>query len=74
MTGNLGGLKITIFPVKEKKSEKSPDFTMYFDEIPFESKAKPNQVSPVSLGEQAPPNAFNTSFSSKGFNEDDLPF
>ena len=32
ITGNIGGLRMVIFPEKDKKSERSPDFTAYFEE------------------------------------------
>lgn len=30
LAGNLGGVRVLIFPVKEKKSEKSPDYSLVF--------------------------------------------
>lgn len=31
MSGTWGGLRIVIFPEREKKSEKSPDFAMWLE-------------------------------------------
>ena len=36
-TGKLGNLKIVIFANKEKKTDKSPDFSMFFEEVPYEA-------------------------------------
>lgn len=30
LAGNMGGVRVLIFPIKEKKSEKSPDYTLCF--------------------------------------------
>ena len=32
LAGNLGGLRVMIFPVTEKRGEKSPDYSICFDE------------------------------------------
>lgn len=34
ISGTWGGNRIVIFPNREKKGEKSPDFTMYLEELP----------------------------------------
>ena len=30
LSGRFGGVKMLVFPVDEKRTEKSPDFTVYF--------------------------------------------
>lgn len=30
LTGLMGGVRVLIFPIKEKKSDKSPDYSMCF--------------------------------------------
>lgn len=32
LSGNMGPLRIVIFPEKKKKSDKSPDFTLWLEE------------------------------------------
>jgi hypothetical protein len=32
LAGNLGGVRVIVFMNREKKGEKSPDATLYFDE------------------------------------------
>lgn len=77
MTGKLGGLKIVIFPVKEKRGDKSPDFNMYFEEVPYEGAKQPSAQAPYAgplSGAPLPETKFDTGFSAPGFQEQDLPF
>lgn len=40
ISGTWGGNRIVIFPNKEKRGDKSPDFTMYLEELPPKDGAK----------------------------------
>lgn len=41
LTGMMGGVRVLIFPVKEKKSDKSPDYSLCFaPNEPKEGQAK----------------------------------
>lgn len=77
MTGKLGGLKIVIFPVKEKRSDRSPDFNMYFEEVPYDAAPQaqpPGLPANVPLsGAPLPGTMFDSGFGA-GFEEKDLPF
>lgn len=42
LSGLMGGVRVLVFPVKEKKSEKSPDYSLCF--APNEEQTKPQET------------------------------
>lgn len=46
LSGSLGGLQILVFPVKEKRSDKSPDYTLCIAEKKREEKQEKSGGTP----------------------------
>jgi uncharacterized protein (DUF736 family) len=62
LSGRIGGAKVMIFPVKDKKSDKSPDYTLCLTE--FEKREDGASTPPASKPMNSEPT----------FTEDDIPF
>lgn len=49
LAGNMGGVRVLVFPVKQKQNEKSPDYTLVF---------APNEPAPQKGREPGEDDAF----------------